>query len=156
MSDGPVVVGTAVLRDYPLRLWAHQQEYMQDLTREFTLLLASSREVDGGSAPRRLVEHAEQFDRRFGPLLTQMNDDRQAAYDAGRDRMDLQVPLVEGTREVLEEFQEVMALVDGYCSQGHMLTLARPPELIVFFDWAVSEIVAQYGGAEPTPWPGRF
>ena len=151
----PVRIG--VLRDYPLRLWAEQEEYTQGLLREFKLLLigeASSTAQE--AAPGRLVDLAQMFETRFGPLLQLISKERQAAYDQGQDRMDSQIPLVEGTPELLEQVRQVLDAADDFCRQGDLLLLPRPPHLVALSDWSRSELIAQYGGAAPTPWPGPF
>ncbi len=149
------VVGEAVLRDYPLRLWAAQQEHTDDLLREFTLVLIGE-QADRPHAPAQLVELAQMFSARFGPLLDQLNATRQQALDAGRDRMDSVVPLVTGTAELMEQVRGVLDAVDDYCRRGRLLSLERSREQIALFDWTHAELLAQLGGAEPTPWGGPF
>jgi hypothetical protein len=88
----------AVLRDYPLKLWAQQEEYTQDLLREFQLLLMGEQSGQlHDAAPGQLVVLANLFQTRFGPLLQAISAERQAAFDAGLDRIDSTIPLVEGT-----------------------------------------------------------
>lgn len=157
MSDTPQVIGAAVLRDYPLRLWARQEEHTQELLREFALLRSGYESgTAGASAPQQLLDLAESFTTRFGGLMAQLQDDRAAAYQSGQDRMDSRVPLVAGLPALIEDVRRVMAAVDEYCRSGDLLALARPPELVAFSEWSMRELVAQYHGAEPTPWPGPF
>lgn len=150
-----VVVGEAVLRDYPLRLWAQQQEHTEELLREFALLLIGEQTLDH-PAPARLVALAEMFASRFGPLLDQLNATRQAALDAGRDRMDSAVPLVAGTAELMADVRQVLEDVDDFCRRGRLLSLERPPEQVALFAWTHAELLAQLDGADPTPWSGPF
>lgn len=154
MQPAYEVIGQAVLRDYPLRLWAEQQEHTEELLREFALLLIG--EHDRGHAPTQLVELAQMFQDRFGPLLDQLTATRQAAYDAGLDRMDSQVPLIAGLAALLAQVDVVLAAVDDYCHRGNLLALARTPDQVAFYVWSTSELLAQSAGAEPTPWPGPF
>lgn len=156
MSDTVKVVGYAVLRDYPLRLWLKQQEHSDGLLREFQLLIGGQEAGAETSAPAQLVGLAEMFTTRFGTLINEINEERHAAIDRGLDRMDSRVPLPEGTPQLLEQVSQVMRVVDEYCGAGELLTLARPPELIAFSDWSLGELTAQYHGAEPTPWCGPF
>jgi hypothetical protein len=149
-------VGQAVLRDYPVRLWAEQREHVDSLLREFQLLLVGQRTGAAHPAPRRLVELADSFTQRFGPLLDAINNERQEALDRGLDRMDSRIPLVEGAPELLAQVAAVMAAVDDYCRSGELLVLPRSAELRAFADWVNRELTAQYAGAEPTPWPGPF
>lgn len=150
-------VRTGVLRDYPLRLWAEQEEYTQDLLREFSLLLLGEQSgLLREQAPGRLVALANAFQSRFGPLLQSISAERQAAYDAGRDRIDSELPLVEGLPALLEQVRQVLQDADAFCRQGELLLLPRPPHLVALSDWVRCELLAQYDGAAPTPWPGPF
>jgi hypothetical protein len=153
----PEVVGTAVLKDFPLRLWAASQEHSDEVLREFNLLLLGRERGDGtASAPAQLVALAEMFTSRFGPLLDTIEAERREAYERGADRMDSSVPMVAGTPELLAQVDVVLAAVDEFCRQGALLALARPPHVKELVDWTLREVVAQYEGAEPTPWPGPF
>lgn len=148
---------TAVLRDYPLRLWVQQQEYTDGLLREFNLLLIGERSGElRTAAPGQLIELADMFTSRFGPLLDMIAEQRQQAVDRGLDRVDSPVPLVDGTPHLLEKVRVVLDGVDAFCRDGELLLLPRPPELIALADWTRGELNAQYAGAEPTPWPGPF
>ena len=155
MTDGPTIVGTAVLRDYPLRLWLEQQEHFDALLREFQLLLAGQ-QSGIADAPRALVDLADMFTTRFGALLDTINTERQAALDRGLDRVDSRVPLVEGTPELLAQVRVVMDAVDEFCRSGDMLVLPRSERLRALADWSHGELLRQYEGADPTPWPGPF
>ena len=148
------VIGQAVLKDYPLRLWAEQQEHTEELLREFALLLIG--EHDRGHAPAQLVELAQMFQDRFGPLIDRLTATRQAAFQAGLDRMDSHVPLIAGMDALLDQVSVVLAAVDDYCRSGDLLALARTPEQVALYDWTTTELAAQAAGADPTPWPGPF
>lgn len=157
MTADPFLGRDAVLRDYPLRLWAQQQEYTEDLLREFNLLVMG--EESGAmrsAAPGRLVELAEMFRGRFGTAINAMNAERQAALDSGLDRFDSKVPLVVGTPQLLEQARAVFHAADEFCASGDLLTLPRPPALRALSEWSLDELIAQYDGADPTPWPGPF
>jgi hypothetical protein len=149
--------GQAVLRDFPLRLWARQQQHTEELLREFNLLLLGQESGQAThAAPGQLVALAEMFTRNFGVLLDQLAEARQRAYDAGADRMDSVVPLVPDLPELLDQVRRVLAVVDEFCNRGELLALQRPDEVRALTDWTMAELVAQQGGAEPTPWPGPF
>ena len=151
------VNGQAVLRDFPLRLWARQQQHTEELLREFNLiLLGQEAEQDTHAAPGQLVALADMFTRNFGALMDELSDARQAAYDRGADRMDSVVPLLPDLPELLDQVRRVLAVVDEYCNRGELLALQRPADLRALTDWTMAELVAQQGGAEPTPWPGPF
>lgn len=148
---------TAVLRDYPLRLWTEQNEYFDGLLREFHLLLLGERSGElVRQAPGRLLELATTVRDRFGGLLQTTNDERQAALDRGLDRIDSYLPLSPGMPAVLDQVRDVLQETDEFCRHRDLLTLPRSPLLIAFATWAGEQLRAQYGGAEPTPWPGPF
>ena len=146
-----------MLRDYPLRLWVQQQEYTDGLLREFNLLLIGEQSGElHSAAPGQLVALADMFTKRFGPLLDAITQERQAAVDRGLDRVDSRIPLVEGAAELMEQVRVVLERVDEFCQQGDMLLLPRSAELVRLADWSRGEVIAQYSGAAPTPWPGPF
>ena len=147
----------AVLRDYPLRIWARQQEYTEGLLREFTLLVIGERSGEMKSAaPGALVELADMFTTRFSSTLDALTTERQAALDAGLDRMDSRVPLPKSTPELLQQAVAVLDQADEFCAQAELLMLPRSAELRAFNDWSIGELIKQYEGADPTPWPGPF
>jgi hypothetical protein len=151
----PALRGTAVLRDYPLRLWVLHREHSEALLREFQLLLIGTAD----ELARRLVGVvglADVFTRRFGPLIDAINAERQAALDRGLDRFDSRVPMPEGTPELLDRVQQVLAAVDEYCAAGDLLVLPRTPELVALARWTDEELRRQYAGGPATPWPGPF
>ena len=154
---GGQVVRFAVLRDYPLRLWAEQNEHFEGLLREFSLLLIGERSAElHRAAPGRLVELADFFGSRFGGLLQTINDERRAALDSGADRMDSRVIVPPDAPALLDRVRSVLEETDEFCRGGELLSLPGPPHLIRFGTWAGTEIIAQHGGADPTPWPGPF
>ncbi len=147
----------AVLRDYPLRLWAEQNEYFDGLLREFSLLVIGeqSRALTA-AAPGRLLELADLFQNRYGALLQTINDERRQALDRGLDRLDLRLPLIEALPDLLASVRQVLDEADDFCRQGDLLTLPRPEALRRFSDWVRAELLTQYDGGPPTPWPGPF
>jgi hypothetical protein len=147
----------AVLRDYPLRLWVEQNEYFEGLLREASLLLIGEESgTVSHAAPRRLVQLAAELRDRFGGLLQTVNDERQSALDRGLDRMDSRLPLPKGLPSVLEHVRVALEETDEFCRRDRLLALPRSAELIAFGTWTGTELIAQYEGAEPTPWPGPF
>lgn len=152
--DDVAIVGEAVLRDYPLRLWARQQEHADEVLREFRLLLDGADSGTASFPPRQLVDLAEMFSTRFGPLIDELISVRQARLDAGADRMDWRVPLPNSTPELVRQIDAVWKVVDQYCRSGDLLALARPAAVVALQTWATAEILTQFEGGEPTPWPG--
>ena len=150
------IVGEAVLRDYPLRIWARQQEHSDEILREFKLLVSGAQSGEADAAPAALLALAEMFSERFGRLVDAITATRLAALEQGADRMDWRVPLPRSTPELMRQVESVWRAVDEYCRSGELLALARPADVVALQDWSIRELVAQFEGAEPTPWPGPF
>lgn len=68
-------VRTAVLKDYPLRIWARQQEYNSDLIREFQLLVAG-KGMAQHEVPARLLTVADLFVTRYAGLIDALTTER--------------------------------------------------------------------------------
>ena len=152
----PEIVGTAVLLDYPVRLWARQRAHHEEVLREFTLMLGGSRDGVTRSAPQRHLELAELVTRQYAAESVALDRARQQALDAGADRLDLEVPITTELPHVVAHVREVFDAVDEFCRQGAVLALPRSPEVAALMDWMFDELLAQHGGAAPTPWPGPF
>ncbi len=154
MSD---LVGTAVLKDFPLRLWAQSREHTDEVLREFTLLLGGERSGQTDlDVPESLVALADMFTVRFGPLIDDLTATRERALREGADRMDSVVPLPAGAPELFAQVRQVLETVDDYCRAGDLLALERSEESRRLFDWTVEQLLRQYDGGAPAPWPGPF
>lgn len=155
-NDPHEIVGEAVLLDYPLRLWALQQEHTDEVLREFMLLLSGESSGTTAAAPAQLVGLATMFSTTFGALIDKITILRQQRYDAGDDRMDLPMPLPRSTPELMQRVEQVWGAVDDYCASGELLALARPPQVVALMRWAAHELTRQSRGETPTPWPGPW
>jgi hypothetical protein len=151
MSDGAVT--SIVLLGYPVRLGQRQQEHLDEVTREFQLLSMSQPEVRD-HVPGRLLEVLDMLSARYSSELEQPRRLREQALQDGREQVDLVYPAVPGAAEMMTTWWDVLREVDVYCSNDELLSLATPPDVVALQRWVVTEIVAQSGGAAPTPWPG--
>ena len=154
-GESPSVIGEAVLRNYPLRLWLRQRDHMATVVTEFERVRAG-KGPEEGSVPQQLLDLAEMFSTVFGALINGVYDERRKALDAGLDRMDSRVPLVKRTPDYLDHFQMVLRAVDDCCEDGQLDAPCRPPLVAALMDWTLAELTAQYYGAQPTPWAGPF
>ncbi len=151
------VVGTAVLRDFPLRVWARSRQHNDEIMREFMLMLEGERSGQTSlDVPRALVDLANMFTTQLGPLLDQLYAAREQALAQGLDRMDSEVVLVRDIPDLLDRVREVMDAVDAYCRSGDLLALERDETERRLLDWTLTELAAQHEGREPTAWPGPF
>ena len=155
-QDPYEIVGEAVLLDYPLRIWARQQEHTDEVLREFMLLLSGEESGTTASAPAQLVGLATMFSTSFGALIDQLTVRRQERYDAGDDRMDLTMPLPRSTPQLMERVAQVWAVVDDYCSSGELLALARTAEVVALMSWSAEQLTRQARGEQSQPWPGPW
>ena len=48
---------------------------------------------------------------------------------------------------------DLLREADEYCRHGDLLTMATPPEAVVFREWFLLEFAKQVDGNPPTPWP---
>lgn len=157
MSADLELVGVAVLRDYPLRLWHWGQEIYDEILREFTLLLMGASDPDRQtSVPGRLLATAATFTTRYAPLLDENTRLNQEAFDRGELKRDVTVPLIAESRTIVLDLDALLDEVRAYCRSGDLLSLEAPALLVEFRKWWVKEIIGQIDGAEPTPWPGPF
>jgi hypothetical protein len=152
MSQGPVIVGEAILLNYPLKLWFRQYEHTQDLMREFQLL--SSAGSNPHDVPRRLIEMADHFVSRYGRQIDEINRQRMQAYEAGLTTIESRVPLPAELPELMRPVLQLLEEVDAHCRSGELLTPPRSPKVAALQAWTTSECLAQFDGADPTPWDG--
>jgi hypothetical protein len=155
-GEPPPVIGEAVLRNYPLRLWLKEREHTAAVLRELELIVGDDTGAPCPAAVQQLFDAANMFRTLFGTLLSGMFRARQAAIDAGLDRMDSVVPYVRRAPDYLDHYRTAAAAVDACSARGELLTPPRSKELIALHEWMVDEVTAQYYGAPPTPWAGPF
>jgi hypothetical protein len=148
------IVGHAVLRNFPLRVWHRQQEYTHDLLRELQLL-SSGQEPGGHDVPAKLLAVAEEFVTKYGSYSRPIAQDRDAALRRGEVTIDSSVPLPAGTPALVGSIKALLAEVEDYCRRGDLLSLAAPPDIAALREWTMREMLRQYDGEPPTPWSGR-
>ena len=68
--------------------------------------------------------------------------------------IDSVVPLPAETMEIIPAAMAMLREVDDYCRSGELLTLATPADVAALLAWSTGEMMAQFQGAEPTPWDG--
>ena len=151
------IVGEAVLRNFPLKVWHRQQEYTHDLLREFQLLTSggSARQPAALDVPAKLLAVADEFLTKYGSYSTRIAEDREAALRRGEVTMDSAVPLPAETPALVASVRALLVEVDDYCRRGDLLTLAAPPDVAALREWTLSEMLRQFAGQPPTPWSGR-
>lgn len=146
----PAVPG-ARLVDYPVELGRRQYEDTLDLMREFQLIELDPR-IRPEHAPPGLLELASELTRRFGSIISSVQEAREQAHREGRATMVMTYEYLPQTREFSLEYARIMGLADDYCRTGALMHLESPLEVQALRRWTVEEVVRQYEGRTPRPW----
>lgn len=154
LTGAPRLVGEAVLRNFPLRPWDRQQPHMNAILRELRRAVRVVRGDVPPAPPQHLSDAAGMFSALFGTLADSVSAARRSADRP--DRVDVCVPLVDRTPDLIDHLGAILEAVDEYCVGEDLLSLARPPEMVALADWIMSEMTGQYYGAAPIPWAGPF
>jgi hypothetical protein len=142
-----------ILREFPLRLMDQARQHSEALIREFQLLVHADPET--AHVPRRLLELAEESDKRYSGMNPQAEDIVEAALARGDEYVDLEVFVpVSFKRETLEAVP-ILLEVEEYCRNGQMLTLVPSEDLRAFWEWYLGEFVRQIDGLAPIGWRER-
>ena len=114
------IVGEALLRNFPLRVWHRQQAYTNDLLREFQLLTSggSARRPEALDVPVKLLAVADEFVTKYGSYSTRIAEDREAALRRGEVTMDSTVPLPAETPALVQSVRALLVEVDDYCRRA--------------------------------------
>lgn len=148
---------SVTLVDVPIKLLEHYRVRFRDLRRELTLIALQTDDHGHGQAAvgGRLNDVALRLET-FGPIGSDAEKIVEEALGAGRDRIDLPYDLPLAAVPGIVELQELIHEADAFCRSEALLTLAAGPQETALRDWYLGELVAQAGGAAPTPWPGEF
>jgi anti-anti-sigma factor len=135
----------------PLDLHREVAEHAEALRREFALITAT--EGDTALLPARLLAINDELRSRFGAFAATSAAELERALNEGRAEIDLHfnVPFEAGAGAT--SLRELYDEADEYCRAGeHLLTLATPPEGVLYRRWFCGEFASQTAGAEPLPW----
>ena len=152
LSDQRIAVH---LLEFPVPVAAQARQHFEELMREFELIQAGAADGDAPEVPRRLREMVHALTTRFASVSDEPRERVEDAIDRGDQVIDDHVmllppeagPATQGLAAMLDE-------ADEFCRNGqHLLTLATPAELVTYRRWYLGQVIAQVGGAAPTPWP---
>lgn len=142
------------LIEFPLPIFRRAQEHGDELVREFSLIALAEQDQPDPTVPVRLLELVKAVTREYGSVSTEVEQQRDAALEAGLDSIDLIYRVPPAVAEASLVLGAMLDEADDFCRLGDaLLTLATPPEAKRFRDWYLQEFVAQLSGADPTPWP---
>lgn len=147
---------TVVLRQLPVPLWLAHQQHTEELLREFTLISTGRERDHEQHTPSRLIALVETLRERYGAGSEERAARVLAAAEQGILEMDLEMELPTAAAEGVSALVDLLDEADDYCRQGqHLLTLATPPQLVLFRRWYLTEVAEQLRGAAPVPWPSH-
>ncbi|WP_165865546.1 ATP-binding protein [Vallicoccus soli] len=151
--EDPPAARLLVLRDYPVQLGLRAKEHAEALLRECALL-ADGAARGGTHAPERLLRVAAEASERFGDDLPGPDRERREAYLRGDAVVDLHYPWAPGGEELVREFRDALGALDAWSRDRELLTMVQPDDVRALQAWVHAELIAQCGGAAPTPWRG--
>lgn len=143
---------TIRLLDAPLRLWQRAAEHHDELMREMALLALSPRT---SAMSTRLLELVDVLGNQYGAASWRPDTERDAAVDAGLDRVDLTYEVPRSSAAAATHMRVLLDEAEDFC-RSELLTLAQPPVLADFSRWYVEQFVQQADGKPAQPWPGPW
>lgn len=139
------------LLGFPLRTYARAREHHDELLREFSLIALS--DTDG--VPARLLALSDELMSRFGAEPDELREKIALGLARGDEVMDLVLRTPVDAGASVAAFDALLDEADAYCVEGGaLLTLATPPELVVFRRWYLRQMVDQLKGKPPVRWWG--
>lgn len=132
----------------PLKAYAAFDRHLRELRREVRLLAL---------AHESAYPLAKDLSDLFGSLERHLREvvgtgALAEAASAGRQVVDLEVPMARSATRSLARFIELLDLADEFCREERLLSLARSPEQRRFQRWFLGEFVRQGDGQEPIAW----
>ncbi|HET9075632.1 MAG TPA: hypothetical protein VFN68_01755 [Acidimicrobiales bacterium] len=138
----------------PLDIWEKSQAHVDDLLREFTLLVDGTRDHHSRHVPARLLALVERVQRDYDGMTTEQQSQLIDAAQQGAESIDLTYQVPAGAAAAAEALAAELDAADEFCRSGdYLLTLATPPEALAFRRWFLGEFSNQISGRAPTPWP---
>jgi hypothetical protein len=150
-ADTALPDGWAVVRlvGCPVELSLRQDQHLDELVRELTLMNVDKGNVESAALARRLeaILRAPAHARVAGRRQTQ------AALDRGEQLVDVEMAMPSDFSREVRLLDEAVREADVLCDERRLLTLASSPDLRTFRTWMTEEIVGQLElGAAPVSW----
>jgi hypothetical protein len=152
----PPAVGELVevhLLAFPVDVYVRAEEHMDELQREFALIL-ERQPGEGEGAPGRLLALVREFSERCGGVAAGARAVVRGASEEGRPSIDdlvYRVPAEVGPAAA--HLDQLLDEADAYCRAGDLLTLACPPDARTFREWFLGQFASQARGAPAVSWP---
>lgn len=143
---------TVELREVPIELRNRAAAHIDALQREFELIVRQDQRVEPHEVPARLGAVIQALRDRFAGAGDLASEVLAAADRDGASSVDLTYEVPMEMAEASRQLLQLLAEADDYCRQGDMMTLASPPDIVAFREWALGEFSRQCEGHEPLPW----
>ena len=138
----------------PIDVQRRAQQHTDELIRELTLIGEGLRQQGNtGELPARLVQVVEQLTHTYSGFTTAQEQQLADATVAGKDVLDLTYRLPASVTQAVRVLGDILDEADEYCRNGrYLLTLATPPELVIYRRWFLDEFTRQAAGEPPQSW----
>lgn len=133
----------------PVELSLRQDQHLDELVRELTLMSVDKGNPESAALARRLeaILRAPAHARVAGRLQAQ------AAFDRGERLVDVEMAMPREFSHEVRLLDHAVCEADVLCDERRLLTLASPPEVREFRAWMTEQIVTQVEqDAEPVTW----
>ncbi len=151
MTAQPELVTVCLLR-FPVELHRRAAEHSEALRRELSFVEHAQAE---DAAPARLTALVAELAERYGGLTQAQHERVLQALAAGEETIDLEYELPPDVVDAAAHVGQLLDELDGLCTDGDLLTMATPPDLLAYRRWFLREFEEQVrDGRAPTPWPG--
>ena len=138
---------------FPLNVYARARDHHEELMREFALLALRPPGPDDPAVPHRLLDLVDELTTRYAGFAENAEVRRDEALERGEASIDLDYRVPRGVREPAINLGRLLDEADEFCRRGALLTLATPPDAVLFRRWYLTEFVNQIDGNPPVPWP---
>jgi anti-anti-sigma factor len=140
------------LVDVPVQIWQRANTHQETIQREFDIMRA---DLPEDAVPNRLHQLVRGFDARFGHASEPTMAELYAAAERGDTTIDLEFLVPSEASGASQQLEVMLNEVDDFCRAGDLLlTLATPPDLVLFRRWFLGEFIRQIDqDLDPMPWP---
>jgi hypothetical protein len=151
----PAAMVEVRLIDLPVAVWARAQQHVEELLREFTLLIAGVEQAPKDShVPGQLLQLVEELQEDFAGMTDEQDAQLTQAAAAGKVSVELTYRVPPTVAQACERLAAALDAADEFCRSGqHLLTLATPADALAYRRWYLGEFIRQISGLPPTPWP---
>ena len=154
MTNGePTDLHTVRILEFPIDVYLRATEALEGLRREFALV--AMRSPDADAVPHRLERLIDSLTAEFEGSSAEPDRVRDDAIARGKEVVEeLVLVMPDAAVNACIALNEMLDEADEFCRRGDfLLSLAAPPEAIVFRRWYLGEVTGQIGGLPPVAWP---